>query len=46
MNYNTPAFTGCLTPGITPNLDRLASEGMRFVTRTSRWRCANPAANA
>jgi len=31
MNYNTPGFTGCLTPGITPNLDRLASEGMRFV---------------
>jgi len=31
MNYNTPGFTGCLTPGITPNLDRLASEGLRFV---------------
>ncbi len=31
MNYNTPGFTGCLTPGITPNLDRLASQGMRFV---------------
>ncbi len=31
MNYNTPGFTGGLTPGITPNLDRLASEGMRFV---------------
>ena len=22
LNYNTPGFTGCLTPGITPNLDR------------------------
>ena len=31
MNYDTPGFTGCLTPGITPNLDRLASQGMRFV---------------
>jgi N-sulfoglucosamine sulfohydrolase len=31
MNYNTPGFTGCLTPGITPNLDRLASQGMWFV---------------
>jgi N-sulfoglucosamine sulfohydrolase len=31
MNYNTPGVTGCLTPGITPNLDRLASQGMRFV---------------
>jgi N-sulfoglucosamine sulfohydrolase len=31
MNYDTPGVTGCLTPGITPNLDRLASEGMRFV---------------
>lgn len=31
MNYNTPGVTGCLTPGITPNLDRLASQGIRFV---------------
>ena len=31
MNYDTPGFTGCRTPGITPNLDRLASQGMRFV---------------
>ena len=31
MNYNTPGVTGCLTPDITPNLDRLASQGMRFV---------------
>jgi N-sulfoglucosamine sulfohydrolase len=31
MNYNTPGFTGCLTPGITPNLDRLATQGIRFV---------------
>jgi N-sulfoglucosamine sulfohydrolase len=31
MNYNTPGVTGCLAPGITPNLDRLASQGMRFV---------------
>ena len=31
MNYNTPGFTGCLTPAITPNLDRLATQGLRFV---------------
>src|SRR5512137_1162989 len=31
MNYNTLGVTGCLTPGITPNLDRLASQGVRFV---------------
>jgi N-sulfoglucosamine sulfohydrolase len=31
MNYDTPGFTGCLTPGITPNLDRLASQGIWFV---------------
>jgi len=31
MNYNSPGVTGCLTPGITPNLDRLASQGIRFV---------------
>ncbi|HOX58604.1 MAG TPA: sulfatase [Candidatus Paceibacterota bacterium] len=31
MGYNTPAFAGCLTPGITPNLDRLAKQGVWFV---------------
>ena len=31
MNYDSPGATGNRTPGITPNLDRLASEGMRFV---------------
>ena len=31
MNYDTPGVTGCLTPDITPHLDRLASQGMRFV---------------
>ena len=31
MNYDTPGVTGCLTPGITPNLDRLAGQGIRFV---------------
>ena len=31
MNYDTPGFTGCLTPDITPNLDRLAKQGLRFV---------------
>jgi N-sulfoglucosamine sulfohydrolase len=31
MNYNTPGVTGCLTPDITPNIDRLARSGLRFV---------------
>lgn len=31
MNYDTPGFTGNPTPGLTPNLDRLAREGMWFV---------------
>ncbi len=31
MNYDTPGFAGGKTPDITPNLDRLAREGMRLV---------------
>ncbi len=31
MNYNTPGFTGNPLPEITPNLDRLAGEGLRVV---------------
>lgn len=31
MNHDTPGFTGNRTPGLTPNLDRLAREGMWFV---------------
>ncbi len=31
MNYDSLGVTGCQTPGITPNLDKLASEGIRFV---------------
>ncbi|MBN1671655.1 MAG: sulfatase [Kiritimatiellae bacterium] len=30
MNYNSPGCFGCGVPGITPNIDRLASEGVRF----------------
>ncbi len=30
MNHDSLGVTGCKIPGITPNLDRLASEGMRF----------------
>ena len=30
MNYDTPGVAGCRTPGITPNIDRLAGEGVRF----------------
>lgn len=31
MNYDAPGFAGSKIPGITPNLDKLASESMRFV---------------
>jgi len=30
MNHDSLGTTGCKIPGITPNLDRLAAEGMRF----------------
>ncbi len=30
MNHDSLGVTGCKIPGITPNLDRLASQGMRF----------------
>lgn len=30
MNYNSPGCYGSTIPGITPNIDRLAEEGMRF----------------
>jgi N-sulfoglucosamine sulfohydrolase len=30
MNYNSPGCYGSSIPGITPNIDRLAEEGMRF----------------
>ncbi len=30
MNYDTPGFAGGKVPDITPNLDRLASEGIYF----------------
>jgi N-sulfoglucosamine sulfohydrolase len=30
MNYNTPGVVGCKAPDITPNIDRLAGEGIRF----------------
>ncbi|CAG7613989.1 sulfatase [Paenibacillus allorhizosphaerae] len=31
LNYNSPGVAGCGIPGITPNIDRLAQEGIRFV---------------
>lgn len=31
MNWDSLGVTGCKIPGITPNLDKLAGEGMRFV---------------
>jgi N-sulfoglucosamine sulfohydrolase len=31
MNYDSPGAAGCIAPGITPNIDRLAAEGVRFV---------------
>lgn len=30
MNYDSLGVHGCKTPGITPHLDQLASQGMRF----------------
>jgi len=30
MNWDTPGFAGCKVPDITPNLDRLAGEGLYF----------------
>src|SRR5690606_24451788 len=30
MNYDSLGVTGCRTPGVSPNIDRLASEGMLF----------------
>ncbi|ULL16561.1 hypothetical protein DVH26_20220 [Paenibacillus sp. H1-7] len=31
LNYNSPGVAGCGIPGVTPNIDRLAQEGIRFV---------------
>ncbi|MBI4582098.1 MAG: sulfatase [Planctomycetes bacterium] len=30
MNWDSTGVTGCKIPGITPHIDRLASQGMRF----------------
>lgn len=30
MNYDSLGFAGCKVPGVTPNLDKLASEGIWF----------------
>jgi N-sulfoglucosamine sulfohydrolase len=30
MNYNSPGLAGCRIPDITPNIDRLAAEGLYF----------------
>src|SRR5206468_5180373 len=30
MNYDTPGFAGGKVPDVTPNLDKLASEGIYF----------------
>ncbi|MFC1783837.1 sulfatase [Planctomycetota bacterium] len=30
MNYNSPGIYGCEIPNITPNIDRLAAQGVRF----------------
>ncbi len=31
MNYDSPGICGCTAAEVTPNIDRLASEGLRFV---------------
>ena len=30
LNYDSVAAYGCAVPGVTPNIDRLAREGLRF----------------
>src|SRR6185436_7584842 len=30
MNYDTPGYAGCRVPDITPNLDKLAADGIYF----------------
>ena len=30
MNYDSPGVCGCAVENITPNIDRLAAEGIRF----------------
>src|SRR5438093_1199901 len=41
MNYDTPGCTGNKTPDITPNLDRLAKEGVRFAHADEAQQKAN-----
>jgi N-sulfoglucosamine sulfohydrolase len=42
MTYNSIGAFGCKVPGITPNIDRLASEGMRFTHAFSNTAVCQP----
>ncbi len=42
LNYNSVGAFGCNIPGITPNIDRLASEGMRFTNAHSNTAVCMP----
>jgi N-sulfoglucosamine sulfohydrolase len=43
MTYNSIGVFGCKLPGITPNIDKLASEGMRFMHAFSNTAVCQPA---
>ena len=46
MNYDSLGVSGCFLPGITPNLDRLASEGIRFEHAHVMTAICNPSREA
>jgi hypothetical protein len=37
MNWDSAGCNGCMIPGITPNIDRLAAEGILF-REAHKWR--------
>lgn len=43
MTYNSIGAFGCSVPGITPNIDKLSSEGMRFMHAFSNTAVCQPA---
>ncbi len=42
LNYNSVGAFGCSIPGITPNIDELASQGMRFTNAHSNTAVCQP----
>jgi N-sulfoglucosamine sulfohydrolase len=43
MTYNSVGVFGCSIPGITPNIDRIAGEGMRFTRAFTNTAVCQPA---